>query len=105
MNERITISPKQRFLAVPSIASAHSDIMASPAFITAASAALLEYQHRAFTNDPTILAITASKLRGAQEFLTILLNLGLPEERAEALDTPTLTPPESRFTKIPSPYA
>lgn len=90
----ITISPKARFCSNPTVAAAHSDMMASPAFQQAAAAALLEFQYRVCPADPTVLMVAAAKLKGAQEFLGVLLNLGLPDERVASVPDYQLTPPE-----------
>lgn len=95
MNEpSLSISPKLRFLSDQKRASAHTDRMAAPTFFEAASMALLEYQYRSISGDPQVLTVAAAKLRGAQEFLRILMNLGLPEPRAAEAPDGQLTPPE-----------
>lgn len=93
----LSLSPKARFLADPAVASAHSDLMASPAFLSAASAALLHYQYKAVGGDPAVLAVSAAKLRGAQEFLRELLNLGFAEHTDETIPDHNLTPPEAQL--------
>lgn len=95
----ISLSPKQRFLADPKAAAAFSDIMASREFISAASIALLEFQYRVCPADPTVLMVAAAKLKGAQEFLNVLLNLGLPDERVTAVPDFQLTPPEESLNR------
>jgi hypothetical protein len=73
---KISLTPKADFLADKQRASLHQDIMASPQFKSAAQFALLEMQLRSdFTNlgDASVAQI---KLKGAQEFLRILMNLG-----------------------------
>lgn len=90
----LTISPKQRFLSDQKRASAHTDHMAAPTFFEAASMALLEYQYRSISGDPQVMTIAAAKLRGAQEFLRVLMNLGLPEEKPKSAPDGQLTPPE-----------
>ena len=66
---RIALQPKTAFLADRAACGTHSDLMASPAFHRAAAAALLRYQYALGGPDPAIAAVTAYKLRGAQEFL------------------------------------
>lgn len=95
----ITLSPKQRFLGVPATAAAHSDIMASPQFQAAAAAALLEYQYRVCPVDPTVLMVSAAKLKGAQEFLNVLMNLGVPEGTAQHAPDYSLQPPEDSLDR------
>lgn len=92
--ETISLSPKARFLANPKTAAEHADFMASPQFQAAAAAALLEYQIRVCPSEPTVLAIVASKLKGAQEFLSVLMNLGIPETPFRVTPDYGLTPPE-----------
>jgi hypothetical protein len=96
----ISISPKQRFLDTPAQASSHSDLMASPVFQSAASSAMLAYQFKVASCEPSGLTIAAAKLRGAQEFLHILLNLGLPESRTTSTVDSALVPPEESL-KLP----
>lgn len=95
----ITLSPKQRFCADPKVAAAHSDVMASREFINAASVALLEFQYRVCPADPSVLMVSAAKLKGAQEFLGVLLNLGLPEDRVPTTPDFALTPPEEALNR------
>ena len=90
----LTLSPKQRFLSNQKRAASHTEAMAAPSFFEAASMALLEYQYRSIGGDPQVLAIAAAKLRGAQEFLRILMNLGLPEAAVQLVPDGQLTPPE-----------
>lgn len=90
----IKLTPKDTFRADKPVAQAHSDIAASQAFQTAASVALLEYQFRMASGEPTVAAVTAFKLRGAQEFLGILLNLGEPDETKQPIGNMGLVPPE-----------
>jgi hypothetical protein len=96
---QIALSPKKRFLNNPAIASSHSDLMASPAFQEAARTALLAYQQHVLTVDPTGLTIAAAKLRGAQEYLNTLMNLGLPETRTTATVDSSLVPPEESLNR------
>ena len=90
----LSLSPKAAFCSDTARASSHSDTMASPSFQAACSAALLEYQYRACGGDPALAASVTFKLRGAQEFLGILMNLGLPESTRRPLTDDALTPPE-----------
>lgn len=92
MTESISLSPKAAFLAAKATAASHSDIMATPAFQHAAMLALAEYTYR--LSNPDSLALAGAKLKGAQEFLGVLLNLGLPEGRSHALPDFALVPPE-----------
>lgn len=94
MPENISLSPKVKFNANHAAAAAHCDNMASPAFQAAAATALLEYQYRVCPVEPTVLAIAASKLKGAQEFLNVLMNLGIPELPATPATDYGLRPPE-----------
>lgn len=68
--------------------------MASPAFHAAASAALLEYQMRIASPEPNIAAAATYKLRGAQEFLGLLMTIGEPDPKPSQTVTGGLTPPE-----------
>lgn len=90
----IKLTPKDTFRADKPAAQAHSDITAGTPFQNAASVALLEYQFRMASGEPTVAAVTAFKLRGAQEFLAILLNLGEPDDVRQPLGNLGLTPPE-----------
>jgi hypothetical protein len=99
MPETISLSPKARFCANTTAAAAHSDLMATPAFQSAAASALLEYQYRTCPAEPTVLAIAASKLKGAQEFLAVLLNLGIPEQRTPYTPDHALEPPEQSLNR------
>jgi hypothetical protein len=93
-SESITLQPKIRFLANPATASAHADMMATPAFQTAAATALLAYAYRLGGSDPQSLAIAMSKLNGAREFLRELMNLGLPDTKETIIPDAGLRPPE-----------
>lgn len=97
--EQITLSPKERFLENPATASAHSDAMAAPAFQNAAAAALLAYQYQITGGDPALLPIVAAKLRGAQEFLRVLMNLGIPDITQPHSDDSGLEPPEQSLDR------
>ena len=91
----ILLSPKARFCANPAVASSHSDLMASPTFQTAASTALLQYQLETLGGtDPQVLAVVAAKLKGAQEVMRVLLNLGRKEVPTVSTDDNQLIPPE-----------
>src|SRR5688572_24674172 len=90
----LRLTPKDDFLRDASRASLHSDSMSAPSFRAAASAALLEYQLRIASSEPSIAAVTAFKLRGAQEFLTILMQLGVPDAGRTAPESGGLIPPE-----------
>lgn len=78
---KISLTPKLDFLSDKQRASTHQDIVASPQFKSAAQFALLEMQlnKSEFTNlgDASVAQI---KLKGAQQFLSILMNLGEPDE-------------------------
>lgn len=92
--ERIGLDPKAKYMANASVAGAHSDLMASPAFQQAAATALLAYQYRLGAGDAQVLALSFSKLRGAQEYLRELMNLGLPDTvETQSVDS-SLVPPE-----------
>lgn len=110
--ENISLSPKARFCANTAAASAHSDLMATPAFQSACATALLEYQLRiAITAERAapILRLAPSemdkwstaKLRGAQEFLSVLMNLGIPAQPRGSEPDASLVPPE---TTLDRPY-
>jgi len=73
--------------------------MASPAFQNAAASALLAYQYKLGGGTPEALTIIAAKLRGAQEFLHVLMNLGLPESKSSPFDDSGLTPPEESLKR------
>ena len=78
----IAIQPKLDFLKDAKQASAHQDVMSHPSFQTAAKTALLEYQTQ-LCNGPAEAALVAvHRLRGAEDFLRILLNLGEPQKPA-----------------------
>lgn len=92
MNIRLT--PKDTFRDNKQAASAHSDVMASKAFKDAVSTALLEYQFRMASAEPQVAAVTSFRLKGAQEFISILLNLGEPDPIRQPIHGPGLIPPE-----------
>lgn len=92
--ETITLSPKARFCSDKRAAGEHSDYMATPAFQSAAAAAMLAYQYRVCPSEPTVLAISASKLKGAQEFLRELMNIGIPDTVENLPMDEGLVPPE-----------
>lgn len=76
----LALAPKNDFLHDAKRANLHQDVMASPQFQLAAKTALLEYQVR-LCNGPTDAALVAvHRLRGAEDFLRLLLNLGEPEK-------------------------
>lgn len=97
--EVISLSPKAMFCGDKAAASAHSDIMASPPFKIAAQSALLAYQYTVLGGDPAVLAISAAKVRGAQEFLRVLMNIGLPEAPASHSAESGLIPPEEALAR------
>ena len=99
MPETISISPKLRYVGDTGAAAVHSDLMASPAFQRAASTALLEYQYRIARGDLAALSISAAKLRGAQEFIDVLLNLGIPSTHSTVTTDSALTPPEESLDR------
>lgn len=89
---KITLAPKLIFLADKSRASVHQDIMASPAFKSAVQHALLEMQLRqAFTNLGEA-SVHQIKLKGAEDFLRILMNLGEPDEPRRSIIQEELNP-------------
>lgn len=92
--EHISLRPKQSYLRDPASCAKHSDLMATPSFQVAAATALLEYQRRVTTSDPALAAAVTFKLRGAQDYLDVLMNLGIAEGKAEPLASNDLTPPE-----------
>lgn len=88
----IDLQPKRDFLRDSKRGSAHQDVMSSPFFQDAAKAALLEYQVR-LANGPVEAAIVAvHRLRGAEDFLRILLNLGEPEKPQVKAESQALIP-------------
>lgn len=76
----ISLQPKQDFIRDKAAASAHQDVMASPQFHSAAKAALLEYQRSFMYADAVQGAIVSLKVKGAHEFLAVLMNLGEPDK-------------------------
>lgn len=91
----ILLAPKTRFCSDPANASKHSDLMASPSFQGTLSVALLQYQYELLGGaDPMMLAVMASRLKGAQDFVRVLLNLGRKEVASATPDDAALTPPE-----------
>ncbi len=97
--ESILLEPKKRFLSIPATANTHSDLMASPSFQHAASTAMLAYQYQLGGGSPEALSIVAAKLRGAQEFLHCLLNLGLPNSTEKSIPDASLVPPEESLNR------
>jgi hypothetical protein len=77
---KIALTPKHDFLSDKLRASTHQDVVASPQFKSAAQLALLEMQFRSGFTNIGEASINYIKLKGAQEFLTILINLGEPDE-------------------------
>ena len=98
----LRLDPKAAFTADRAAASAHTDLMASPAFQRAASQALLELQFAILGPEPAMAAVAAFELRGAHKFLRTLLNLGLPQSLPATEDASTLEPPEE-WLKRPLP--
>jgi hypothetical protein len=72
------ITPKAQFLADSKRADAHIEVVMSPAFKIAVEAALLEYIFRQTDHPATVqdLGYVGVKIRGAREFIGVLLNLG-----------------------------
>lgn len=88
----ISLSPKFDFCRDPKRAGNHQDLMAHPSFQEAAKAALLEYQVR-LVNGPAETAIVAAhRLKGAEDFLKVLLNLGEPDAPRMVPESGALTP-------------
>lgn len=72
---KVSLTPRFDFLADKRKLIAHQELVVSPVFKEAAMAALLEYQ---FTLKAALLAdgaLIALKLKGAEDFLNIFLNL------------------------------
>ncbi len=91
---RLQLNPRAAFQANPSVASAHSDVMASPAFHAAAAQAMLAYQF-SLAGSPANEAITvAFKLRGAKEFLDVLMGIGVAQKPREMPDDMSLQSPD-----------
>lgn len=90
----IQLTPKGDFKKNRKVANEHSELMASKGFREAAKVALVEYQRQKLTGDVQNPAASSLKLKGAQEFLDVLMNLGEPEAKREETDTNVLQPPE-----------
>lgn len=81
-------SPKERFLANAASAKAHSDTVASAAFVQALDAAMLEYA--------SVCASQANPsegglmLRGAKGFASVLCGLAMPLSRPKVSDRSNL---------------
>lgn len=96
---RLSLNPKLDFQRDPKRAGAHQDIMANPRFTEAAKSAMLTLQYQLNAGDPQNPAAIAVKIKGAQQFLDILLNLGEPDLPGSHHDDELLTPPEMQFVK------
>lgn len=96
----LTLAPKALFLAHKADASTHSDYMASPLFHAAAQAALLECQRTWCGGEVQSLTVAGIKLRGAQEFLATLMNIGVPTVPAAPMSSGGLTPPEDILKNV-----
>lgn len=93
------LSPKATWIANKSVAVAHSDIVASPAFHAACSAALLQYQLQLLSpgsSTPEPMTAAALKLAGAQGFIGVLLSLSEPETSQPTAAPLGLQPPDER---------
>lgn len=91
----LSIQPKSDFLRDKTRSSSHADLMASPQFQEAAKSAMLQLQYTTgLMPDASMagVAIGSLKLKGAQEFLHILLNLGNPEPPRRETQEKTLNP-------------
>jgi hypothetical protein len=77
---KISLTPKLDFLADKTRASTHQDFMASPAFKSAALAALLQMQLNQTVTNLGDASIAQIQLKGAEQFLRILMNLGESEK-------------------------
>ena len=101
----LRLTPKQGFLNDPHAASVHSDLMASPAFKSAASVALLQYQFNLLPggSEPTALAAAALRLSGAKAFLDTLMNLGIEEALPGRVLDNGLESPEEFWTRSQPP--
>ena len=66
--------------------------MADPRFQSAAQAALLEYQVRLCGGPSDSAVVAAHRLKGAEDFLRVLLNLGEPEKPRVAAASDALIP-------------
>ncbi len=86
---RFKFTPKADFLADKARASAHQDVVLSPQFREAAKTALLHYSSVLDKTDGKSILL----LKGAEDFLNVLLNLG------EALP-PTEIPQEEYLNPI-----
>lgn len=89
----ISLQPKQDFLRDTKKAGTHQDVMASPLFHEAAKMALLEYQRSFMYADAVQGAIVSLKVKGAHEFLAVLMNLGEPGK-------PTVTRPDEQLNPV-----
>lgn len=74
-------SPKSRFLSDKRAVESHNEIFSRPEAGLSLSMALLQYQHYLCSQQPipgdlTGAAFNHNRLRGAQEFVGVLLNLG-----------------------------
>jgi hypothetical protein len=82
MNPPITNpTPKQEFLESAAACKAHRELMQNPALRRSFNAALLHHQRRltsAVEIDGNAAAAYFLKIKGAQEFLDILINLAEP---------------------------
>lgn len=87
----IHLQPKLDFLRDPKRGSSHQDVMASPFFQEAAKTALLEYQVRLAGGPAESAIVAVHRLKGAEDFLRILLNLGEPEKPQQKTESQALT--------------
>jgi hypothetical protein len=89
---RIALTPKPDFLSDKTRASAHQDIMASPAFKAAASAAMLQMQIELRSQNLGDASIHQIMLKGAEKFLSVLMNIGEPDKPGVATAQESLNP-------------
>lgn len=92
--ERIVLLPKRIYLRDAKAAADHTNYMATPQFQFAAASAIIEYSRIITNGDPALAASVTFKLRGAQEYLNVLMNLGIPDAEPVRPVNNDLTPPE-----------
>ena len=71
----MTFSPKEQFLSNKDLARRHRDMMASPEFQAAATAALQHFSDMETKNSRNAKA-SFHRIAASREFLGVLLNLG-----------------------------
>lgn len=88
----ISLAPRMDFRADEDRLKRHAKLCESSEFHHALQTALLTLQQRQVYSNLTEASASAIKLKGAQEFVSILLNLSEPEKPGAEPQLPPLNP-------------